>query len=49
MKKTSKSLKKHQKKIKKKLTNNGKYLCPDCEFRFDTKFDLKMHSYNHKK
>lgn len=25
----------------------GKYQCPYCKFSFDTKADLKMHSYNH--
>jgi len=24
-----------------------KYNCPDCDYRFSTKSDLKMHSYNH--
>ena len=27
--------------------NEGKYKCPDCEYKFETKQDLKMHSYNH--
>ena len=25
----------------------NKYKCPDCDYRFGTKIDLKMHSYNH--
>jgi len=27
----------------------NKYKCPDCDYRFSTKIDLKMHSYNHYK
>ncbi len=24
-----------------------KWKCPNCDYRFATKLDLKMHSYNH--
>jgi len=27
--------------------NDGEYQCPDCIYRFETKQDLKMHSWNH--
>lgn len=29
------------------LKENYKHKCPNCEYTFETKQDLKMHSYNH--
>jgi len=40
-------LKKFKPEFEIKDWRENQYKCPDCDYRFRTKIDLKMHSYNH--